>query len=216
MALWRRRQGRQDGEASDPQVTSYETFILLTGMTMSNVGMATASKTLASLPALAWCLALAYYLVAAGLGVVFSVVSSTICEQGVFTPAAAVALLVVNMVVGLVVWQDYTAIHGTWMAYWCCGCLMCCGVYLLAEVDLLERYRRHAVAQRVVAGSHHGPTHAAARYHILPTTTAPKRKTSGEEEKKQDDNDAADAWQATLMDETPWRPYRGEPLIIPI
>lgn len=140
--------------ASKTVVTSqhgrFDSFwVLLLGMTASNVAMGTSGKAMGTLRGVALVTAVLYYIVAAALGVLFSVVSSKTAEQGVFTPASSVALLVSNMLVGLLVWQDYKSMDGTWIAYACTACLQCAGVYLLAEVDLVEMFWRESVAKQV-------------------------------------------------------------------
>ena len=121
------------------------TLILAIGTTMSNVGMATSSKTFASLEGGAFVVSLLYYLTATILGVLFSIVSSTACDQGIFTPLSSVALIITNMITGIVIWEDWKVIS-TWIAYICACLLMSCGVYLLAEVDIIEKFSRKALA----------------------------------------------------------------------
>ena len=128
---------------------SNATLILAIGVTMSNVGMATASKTFASLRGGSFLAAFLYYLFTTILGVLFSVVSSTACDQGVFTPLSSVALIITNMVTGIVIWEDWKVID-TWVAYVCACFLMVCGVYLLAEIDLIEKYGRKALTNVVM------------------------------------------------------------------
>ena len=115
-------------------------FLTLTfGVTMANVGMATAGKTLGSLTGVSFTFALIYYLVASALGLLFSICSATECDQGIFTPLTSVTLILVNMITGIIIWQDWKTID-TWIGYMCACFLMCCGVYLLAEVDLVGQY----------------------------------------------------------------------------
>lgn len=115
-------------------------FVTLTvGVTLSNVGMATAGKTLGILEGTAFYVALVYYVIASLLGLVFSIVSATACDQGIFTPLSSVALILVNMMTGVIVWEDYKVID-TWLGYICACMLMCLGVYLLAEVDVMQAY----------------------------------------------------------------------------
>jgi len=183
-----------DGE--DPHSDWKQTTILLVGMTASNVGMATSSKAFATLRGLAWFMAFLYYVLAAVVGVLFSVVSSTLCDQGIFTPLASVALIGVNMMVGMIVWEDHKAVN-TWIAYLCCGCLMCCGVYLLAEIDLLDQYWHGAVAETV------RPTSALSSYRALEScSTRPPPRRNGRKQRPSPsssyDDKACDAWQATL------------------
>ena len=127
-------------------IKEHATLILATGTTMSNVGMATASKTFASLEGLACVGAVMYYFLATFLGVLFSIVSSTACEQGVFTPLSSVALICTNMITGIIVWEDYKVID-TWIAYVCTTVLMCCGVYLLADLDIIQMFWARATVE---------------------------------------------------------------------
>lgn len=134
--------------------TSYATTILVIGTCMSNVSMATSSKTFASLKGSAFVVALVLYLIATVVGVLFSVVSSTACDQGIFTPLSSVALIITNMITGIIVWEDWRVIN-MWTAYICACLLMCCGVYLLAEVDLLDKFYRKAMANVVLGPEPH-------------------------------------------------------------
>eukprot|EP00977_Amphora_coffeiformis_P029098 scaffold38719_cov176-Amphora_coffeaeformis.AAC.3 len=185
--------GGNDGE--DLRGNWKQTMILLVGMTMSNVGMATSSKTFATLTGFAWFIAFIYYVATAALGVMFSVVSSTLCDQGIFTPLASVALIAVNMMLGMIIWQDHKAVD-TWIAYLCCACLMCCGVYLLAEIDLVDQYWRSTVAETVRS------TPALSSYRPLVSFASTSTRRKGERHKSSsssfDDDRACDAWQATL------------------
>jgi hypothetical protein len=122
------------------------TITLAIGVTMSNVGMASSSKSFASLQGVGLFVAIIYYLFTAFAGVLFSVVSSTACDQGSFTPMSAVALILTNMVTGIIIWDDWKVLTDTWLAYVCACFLMVCGVYLLAEMDLFERYGRKSMA----------------------------------------------------------------------
>jgi hypothetical protein len=103
------------------------TTILVIGTCMSNVGMATSSKTFGSLTGGAFVGALVFYLIATAVGVLFSVVSSTACDQGIFTPLSSVALIITNMITGIIMWEDWRVIN-TWIAYICACLLMSCGV----------------------------------------------------------------------------------------
>jgi hypothetical protein len=164
------------------------TTILVMGTCMSNVGMATSSKPFASLHGGAFVVALVFYLVATVVGVLFSVVSSTACDQGVFTPLSSVALIITNMLTGIIVWEDWRIIN-TWIAYICACLLMSCGVYLLAEVDTLDKFYRKAMANVVlgpqsqpVLGGEYGSFEQQEELTELQVVT---------------DSDT-DAWQATL------------------
>jgi hypothetical protein len=114
-------------------------MILLVGATLSNVAMATSGKCLGYLTGFQFSIAFLYYVVAALLGLLFSVTSATACDQGIFTPACSVALVIVNWFTGILIWEDWRVMD-TWVGYICACLLMCCGVYLLAEIDLLEQY----------------------------------------------------------------------------
>ena len=150
-------QDRQD-ENEENDMTNYyrkdSFFVLLAGVTLSNVAMATSGKALSSVRGFQFVVAFTYYLVSSLLGLVFSVTSATACDQGFFTPACSVALVVVNFLTGLIIWEDWRVMD-TWVGYICACLLMCCGVYLLAEIDILEQYLvkrtasivRHGVAE---------------------------------------------------------------------
>jgi hypothetical protein len=130
----------------------HSTFILALGTTMSNVGMATSSKSFGSVNGTALTVSIIYYMLATILGILFSIVSSTTCDQGIFTPLSCVTLIVTNMITGLIIWEDWKVID-TWIAYICACLLMCCGVYLLAEVDLMEHFSRSHYANIVVVAN---------------------------------------------------------------
>lgn len=165
------------------------TLILAIGTTMSNVGMATSSKTFGSLRGSAFLAALIYYLFTTLIGVLFSVVSATACEQGVFTPLSSVALIFANSVTGVVIWEDWKVVD-TWIAYVCACFLMVCGVYLLAEIDLIERYGRKAVANAILNQQPTISVPSNTSYGSLPQ--------SDEVELEAPSSPAADAWHATL------------------
>lgn len=164
------------------------TLILALGTTMSNVAMATSSKAFASLHGFAFAVAVLYYLMATFLGVLFSIVSSTACDQGIFTPLSSVALIVTNMVTGIIIWEDWKVID-TWIAYVCACLLMSCGVYLLAEVDILEFFSRKALANIVNDGE------STSLFNTNCATTNSYSAVTQEENLVETDTDA---WQAIL------------------
>jgi hypothetical protein len=114
-------------------------LILLAGVTLSNATMATSGKCLGFFRGGAFVAAAVYYTISAILGLLFSITSSTFCDQGVFTPACAAALILVNLFTGIIIWEDWKVVHA-WVGYLCAVLLMCCGVYLLADDDLLQSY----------------------------------------------------------------------------
>lgn len=138
----------RDG-GSETCVYRKHAFLTLTvGSAMSNVSMATIGKTLSLLTGSKFYLAAVLYIVTGLLGTLFSVISSMVCEQGVFTPLSAVALIVTNALTGIIIWEDWKTIHA-WLGYICCCMLMSLGVYLLAEVDLLENFWQKRAASGV-------------------------------------------------------------------
>ena len=135
--------------------TNESLFVTLAvGVTLSNVGMATAGKTLSSLLGKAWTAAACYYSMSALLGLIFSVVSARTCSQEIFTPLSCVSVLFFNMWTGLIVWQDGKVMNG-WMGYLCVCWLLCCGVYLLAvDVDLVQMWQQSsACTSSVISNS---------------------------------------------------------------
>jgi hypothetical protein len=143
-------QSQMDNNNGDGWFQCNATITLAMGVTMSNVGMATSSKTFASLQGIGLVVAIIYYLFTTCVGVLCSVVSSTACDQGIFTPFSSVALILTNMVTGMIIWEDWKVLDDTWLAYLCACCLMVCGVYLLAEMDLIEQYGRKSIARVVL------------------------------------------------------------------
>jgi len=143
---------RSDGGDGNGDGNFFErhSFLTLTvGVTVSNVGMATSGKTLGMLTSdEALAMASLYYVSASILGLLFSVVSATKCEQGIFTPLSSVALIIVNMITGIIVWEDWKVID-MWIGYMCACMLMCWGVYLLAEVDLIDNLMKRKEAEIV-------------------------------------------------------------------
>lgn len=126
-------------EDRDDNDTYMRFLTLVAGVTLSNVAMATAGKCLGFLSGGEFMAAAMYYLLSALLGLLFSITSSTSCDQGLFTPACAAALIFVNLFTGIIIWEDWKVVHA-WVGYICALLLMCCGVYLLAEIDLLKTY----------------------------------------------------------------------------
>ena len=140
----------RDGDNSSIMHTHYSFSILLAGVTFSNVAMATSGKMLGSFIFTPYFgLAFIYYVISAVLGLLFSITSSTACEQGLFTPASSVALIIVNFITGILIWEDWKVMT-TWVGYICSILLMCCGVYLLAEIDLFEKYLVQRTADMVI------------------------------------------------------------------
>jgi hypothetical protein len=144
-----------ESEENDDRSFRKDSFlVLLAGVTLSNVAMATSGKALGYLRGIYLVIAFIYYFVSSLLGLLFSVTSATTCDQGFFTPASSVALVVVNFITGIIIWEDWQVMD-TWVGYICACLLMCCGVYLLAEIDILEQYLvkrtativRHGVAE---------------------------------------------------------------------
>ena len=74
------------------------------------------------------------------------------CNQGIFVPLQTCATLGVNMVTGLMIWEDQKTIT-QWVAYFCLYGLMGLGIYLMANADVLEMYKRKhaAIAQRMIS-----------------------------------------------------------------
>lgn len=134
----------------------YISLVLLTGVTLSNVTMATSGKCLGYLKGGEFMVAALCYLVSALMGLFFSITSSTFCDQGLFTPACAASLMVVNMLTGIIVWEDWKVVH-EWVSYLCSLLLMCCGVYLLADIDLVNVYHGFRTSEQ----EHHGSSHQA-------------------------------------------------------
>jgi hypothetical protein len=162
-------------EDTGSQFSVYHKHAILTltiGSAMSNVAMATLGKALSLLTGDKLYLAGVLYIVTGLLGTLFSVVSSTICEQGVFTPLSAVALIVANAVTGIIVWEDWKVIN-TWLAYICAILLMCCGVYLLADVDILENIlRKKKVASSGLRPFLQAPDLITAEQELTPAQSA--------------------------------------------
>lgn len=112
-------------------------WILTIGSATSNVSMATLGKMLSLLTGGRFYFVALLCGITGILGTLMSVVSSTFCEQGLFTPLSAVALIIVNAITGVLIWEDWKVVTA-WSAYVCALVLMCCGVYLIAEVDLMD------------------------------------------------------------------------------
>ena len=98
--------------------------------------MATSGKLLGYFDGTNQLLAFLYYGFAALAGILFSVTSATACDQALFTPSSSVALIVVNLITGIVVWEDWKVLD-TPIGYGCAIALMCCGVSLLASEDMI-------------------------------------------------------------------------------
>lgn len=67
-------------------------------------------------------------------------------NQGIFVPLQTCATLGVNMVTGLLVWEDWLVID-QWVAYFSLYALMALGIYLLTTTDVLEMYKRRKAAK---------------------------------------------------------------------
>jgi hypothetical protein len=74
------------------------------------------------------------------INVVSLVLAAKTCDQSIFVPAQTCATLLINMVTGLVVWEDYTGITMP-LAYVMVYCVMLLGIALLAPNDEMTIYK---------------------------------------------------------------------------
>ncbi len=147
----------------------YISLVLLMGVTLSNVTMATTGKCLGYLQGSALVMAVLYYLLSAFVGLFFSITSSTFCDQGLFTPACAASLMIVNMLTGIIIWEDWKVVH-EWVGYFCSLSLTCCGVYLLADIDLLKEYHTLQFRQQLQQQSNESSSHTTVISLLLENT----------------------------------------------
>merc|ERR1719469_609634 len=88
-------------------------------------------------------LAVVVYVAVSAVNVVVATLAAESLDMSVYVPLFAFTKLLVNMFVGLAIWQDYLTIS-SWVAYVSVYVTMLLGVYLLSEIDLVEIIaRRH-------------------------------------------------------------------------
>ena len=90
----------------------------------------------------------------AAINVVSLIFAATTVDQGVFVPMQTCATLIINMVTGLVVWQDLTTIGDNLSAYLIVHLIMLLGIWLLAPEDALAHYKgANQFQPEIIAGA---------------------------------------------------------------
>lgn len=84
---------------------------------------------------------LGLFVVTAVVNVGSLMMAASSVNQGIFVPLQTCATLGVNMVTGLLIWEDATVID-QWVAYISLYWLMGLGIYMLTNGDVLEMYKR--------------------------------------------------------------------------
>lgn len=84
---------------------------------------------------------LGLFVVTAVVNVGSLMMAASSVNQGIFVPLQTCATLGVNMVTGLLIWEDGTVID-QWVAYISLYALMALGIYMLTNSDVLEMYKR--------------------------------------------------------------------------
>lgn len=75
--------------------------------------------------------------------------AATKTDQGLFVPLQSITTLVVNMITGLIVWQDWRTIVSA-TSYVAVYFLMFLGTYILAPVDFLRMYQKSMAIHHVL------------------------------------------------------------------
>ena len=77
----------------------------------------------------------------AAINVVSLILAAVAVDQGIFVPMQTCATLVINLVTGLIVWEDYKVIEGTEIAYIMVHFIMLLGIWLLSPEDAIQQYK---------------------------------------------------------------------------
>ena len=76
----------------------------------------------------------------AAINVISLILAATAVDQGIFVPMQTCATLVINLITGLVVWEDYKVVD-KWIAYIMVHCIMMLGIWLLSPEDAIQQYK---------------------------------------------------------------------------
>ena len=128
-----------------PVSVSLLTYV--TAQVVSAVINASASKMFTmDIPAALLGTAFGLAIVCAAVNVISLMLAAKHVDQGVFIPFTTSSTLIVNMITGLIVWEEWRVIE-TWMAYIIVHLIMVLGICLLAPSDVMEQYRSHKRAE---------------------------------------------------------------------
>ena len=133
------------GEAATPRPKLLLAVLVTAQVTSAVIGtsvgkiFAVAQGTL-----LAVCIGLS--VVTAVVNVVSLMMAASSVNQGIFVPLQTCATLGVNMLTGLLIWEDWRVVT-QWFAYVALYWLMALGIYMLTDADVLDMYKRRKQAR---------------------------------------------------------------------
>ena len=84
----------------------------------------------------------------AAINVVSLILAAKAVDQAMFVPMQTCATLLVNMVTGLLVWEEFKVITA-WGAYFSVHAIMMLAVYLLSPSDWVQQYRNRRVMRKL-------------------------------------------------------------------
>jgi len=104
------------------------------------------------------------------------VLAATSCDQAFFVPGQVIATLLVNMITGLILWEDWRTVRA-WIAYIAVHFIMTLGIYLMSPLDALKMYQNQ---KRAKAANHlmNGELHKLAGDEHPEAAKNPDRKQS--------------------------------------
>lgn len=132
-----RRKKHPDKPAASERV---ELLVYTTAQVCSAVVGTSTSKMLALVETQYVPYLIATAIVFAAINVVSLIFAAKVVDQGLFVPATILGTLVVNMVTGLVIWQDWRVIT-KWIAYFSVHMIMLLGISLLSPEDPIASYK---------------------------------------------------------------------------
>jgi len=91
------------------------------------------------------------------VNVVSLILAATAVDQALFVPATVMSTIIINMITGIIIWQEWRVIS-LWLAYLAVHAIMVLGIYLMAPDDYITEYRNDKLAE-IAENALHIPVH---------------------------------------------------------
>ncbi|KAL1503476.1 hypothetical protein AB1Y20_011960 [Prymnesium parvum] len=122
-----------------PVEMSFSLLVFVTAQVVSAVINASVSKLFPLVGGVLLVVCLILAAACAAINVISLILAAKAVDQGLFVPLTTCSTLIVNMVTGLVVWDDANVIT-KWVSYWMVHLIMLLGISLLAPADVIEKF----------------------------------------------------------------------------
>jgi len=133
---------KTDKDGSSKKRPTVMLLVLVTAQVTSAVIGTSVGKVFAVAEGWMIGLCLGLFVVTAVVNVGSLMMAAASVNQGIFVPLQTCATLAVNMLTGLLIWEDWRVVD-QWVAYCSLYLLMALGIYMLTPGDVLELYKRH-------------------------------------------------------------------------